>query len=338
MIEDKEYSLNITMEQLRKIERSCNEIETQLQKCQNIMEINKKHDIAKSSIETQTTEHNLLETKNHQDNLQLIKINKNAIIPTRATSGSVGYDLYCMENYKIQPWTRIVIPIGITIKVPNNMYMHIASRSSLAASGIDAVQSIMDSTFSNEIKVILCNNTDSPKKIEKGSRVAQLIANNSIHFDSKEIHNVDEIFSNDKIVVMFRMNKDVMLPIKNSNDEPGYTLFSTEQIIIKSWSRLVVPTGIKMKLPQGTYGHILPTFSMSTNGIDIGAGIIDSDYVGEIKVVLINATDNIKKIEKHAKIAQLIIKKIFVVSSQETESINENSTVRGTGGFGSTGK
>lgn len=113
----------------------------------------------------------------------------------------------------------------------------------------------------------------------------------------------------------------------------GYDLFAYENVTIPEGCRAIVRTGLCMAIPRGYYGRIAPRSSMSLKGIDIGAGVIDPDYRGEIKVLLIN-NGNFLKVRKGDKIAQIIIEKCI---TPEIEYVSDlDNTQRGEGGFGST--
>lgn len=91
-----------------------------------------------------------------------------------------------------------------------------------------------------------------------------------------------------------------------------------------------------MAIPEGNYGRIAPRSGLAAkNMIDVGAGVIDSDYRGEVKVLLFNLSDVDFEVSKNDRIAQLIIEKYTPTQLVEVEELD--STVRGVGGFGSTG-
>src|SRR3954449_10461692 len=94
------------------------------------------------------------------------------------------------------------------------------------------------------------------------------------------------------------------------------------------------PTGIAAEVPGGHYLRIAPRSGLSKKGLDIGAGVIDPDYRGEIKALVINNSANDITIEKHDRIAQAILEKATVPIIEETEELG--NTERGEGGFGST--
>ncbi|XP_046689241.1 deoxyuridine 5'-triphosphate nucleotidohydrolase, mitochondrial-like [Homalodisca vitripennis] len=99
----------------------------------------------------------------------------------------------------------------------------------------------------------------------------------------------------------------------------------------------MVKTDLKIMLPEGCYGRIAPRSGLTwKNGIDVGAGVIDEDYRGDVRVILFNHSDEPFTIEAGDRIAQLICEKIYYPELEEVQELDE--TNRGSGGFGSTGK
>lgn len=133
------------------------------------------------------------------------------------------------------------------------------------------------------------------------------------------------------------LNKDAMLPKRANEGDAGYDLFSCEDTTVGAHSRKVIKTGISISIPYGTYARVAPRSGLAVkNGIDVGAGVIDESYRGEVGVVLFNHSDTDFQIEKGDRIAQLIL---TVIMTPDVVEVNElNNTERGTGGFGSTGK
>lgn len=127
------------------------------------------------------------------------------------------------------------------------------------------------------------------------------------------------------------------LPFRATQGSAGYDLFSSENVTVPKWSRRLVKTGVSFQLEEGTYGQVFPRSGLaSKKSIDIGAGVIDSDYRGDIGVLLINNSDDDFEVSIGDKIAQLVIIKI---STPVLNVQNElDSTQRGENGFGSTGK
>jgi len=125
---------------------------------------------------------------------------------------------------------------------------------------------------------------------------------------------------------------------RGSANAAGYDLRATESGLISPQSRSVIKTGIYLEIPSGFYGRIAPRSGLAVkSGINVLAGIIDSDYRGEILVALHN-TDQYQffSYEKGDRIAQLIIETCHHPVIEYTDSLD--STARGDGGFGSTGK
>jgi len=125
-------------------------------------------------------------------------------------------------------------------------------------------------------------------------------------------------------------------PSKGSKYSAGYDLYSAEKITIPANSRKLVSTKVKMEIPEDLYGKIASRSSMAVKGVDVCAGIIDSDYRGEVKVCLANSTGTDYVIELHDRIAQIIFEKYHNLELQQVPNLS--STDRGAGGFGSTGK
>lgn len=109
---------------------------------------------------------------------------------------------------------------------------------------------------------------------------------------------------------------------------------------IEAGKRDCVDTGIIVEIPSGCFGRIFPRSGLSVkNNIDIGAGVIDSSYRGNIKVVLINNGTESFDYKRGDRIAQMVILPYYEASIEPVASSDElSSTQRGEGGFGSTGR
>ena len=112
--------------------------------------------------------------------------------------------------------------------------------------------------------------------------------------------------------------------------------FAAEGAVIAPGRRVIVPTGLSIALPSGTYGRVGPRSGLAVkHAIDVAAGIIDLDYRGEVGVVLVNNGPAPYRVEHGARIAQLVIECIALPEVVEVGTLPE--TRRGEGGFGSTG-
>lgn len=135
-----------------------------------------------------------------------------------------------------------------------------------------------------------------------------------------------------------RSNEDAIIPVRGTKFSAGYDLHCLEDITILPNGKYLADTGISMAIPPDHFGKIYPRSSLALkNHIDVGAGIIDSDYRGKLGVLLFNLspTDTFK-CNKGERIAQLIIQPCVTVDFVEQEELD--ITERNDGGFGSTGK
>lgn len=133
-----------------------------------------------------------------------------------------------------------------------------------------------------------------------------------------------------------RLTPDAILPTRGSVDAVGYDLYSIEDCNILPGNHHLVGTGIATLLPVGVYGRVAPRSGLAVkHGIQVGAGVVDPDYTGEVKVVLFNHGDKDFEIKKGDRIAQLVLERCETPPVEEVVSVEE--TERGSGGFGSTG-
>ena len=135
-----------------------------------------------------------------------------------------------------------------------------------------------------------------------------------------------------------RLTDNAILPQKANQYAAGYDLFSsnTEAIVIKAQGKALIPTGCSFAIPHGNYGRIAPRSGLAwKNHLDVGAGVIDSDYRGEVRVVLFNLAQEDFTVAPGDRIAQMIIERVVPTEIEEVEDLDE--TNRGEGGFGSTG-
>jgi len=130
------------------------------------------------------------------------------------------------------------------------------------------------------------------------------------------------------------------LPKYSTKNSAGMDLRANieENVILKPLERVLIPTGLFIEIPNGYEAQIRPRSGMAIKkGISIlnSPGTIDSDYRGEIGIILINLSNNEVVIENGERICQMIIAKHETAILVEVNEINETS--RGKGGFGSTG-
>jgi len=118
---------------------------------------------------------------NNNKNLQVHKLNNNAKIPTKATSESIGYDLYATNNVQIPANDNQLISTGLAMTPPKDSYIRIAARSGLALNKklqVDA--GVIDPDYTGEIKVLLSNHSTKPFQINQGDKIAQFVLENVV--------------------------------------------------------------------------------------------------------------------------------------------------------------
>ena len=135
-----------------------------------------------------------------------------------------------------------------------------------------------------------------------------------------------------------RLLDSAVVPRRATAGSAGYDLSSVDCLTIPPGGRAVVGTGVSVRVPEGTYGRVAPRSGLAVkHGIDVLAGVIDRDYSGEVRVVLINHGDEPYVVEAGARIAQLIIERIMIPKTVVTLATTVSETSRGSCGFGSTG-
>ncbi len=143
-------------------------------------------------------------------------------------------------------------------------------------------------------------------------------------------------------VVRLDSNPDLPLPAYETADAAGMDLraaVSEEQpVVLKPGARQAIPTGLAFAIPPGFEGQVRPRSGLALkSGVTClnSPGTIDADYRGEVKVILINLGAEDFTIRRGDRIAQLLISPVVQATWSEVTSLDE--TVRGAGGFGSTG-
>ena len=146
-----------------------------------------------------------------------------------------------------------------------------------------------------------------------------------------------------------KLNPEAILPEKNNESDSGYDFFvvkdedfidwggqSGEVFVLEAGQRKVFSTGIALELPDG-FGMLLKDRSGMAvkSGVHVMAGVIDNGYRGEVKICLINLSDDRHVFNKGQKVAQGVLHPVPICEVQEIEELSE--TKRGDKGFGSSG-
>lgn len=137
------------------------------------------------------------------------------------------------------------------------------------------------------------------------------------------------------ILKIAKLTPDAVVPTLGSRDAAGLDLATIEEVELQPGQRHTFKTGIAFEIPAGLVGLIKPRSKLANrHGIDVLAGVIDSDYRGEIMVILLNTGDEPVSIEKGDKIAQMVVQQHF--SWMPFEVVSElTSSERGEEGINS---
>src|SRR5271156_3103198 len=114
------------------------------------------------------------------------------------------------------------------------------------------------------------------------------------------------------VMKIFKHSKDAIIPIRTSFLAAGFDLFSAISVLIPPKSKALIPTDLSVAIPVGCYGRIAARSGLALkHHIDVGAGVIDADYRGNVAIVLFNHSYNESfQVEKGARVAQLICEKM----------------------------
>ena len=133
-----------------------------------------------------------------------------------------------------------------------------------------------------------------------------------------------------------QLDPRAILPKRGSALAAGLDVCSIDDLNIQPKQRVMARTGLAVAIPEGFYGRVAPRSGLAAkNGLDVLAGVIDSDYRGEVCCLLYNTGDEPINLPAGSKICQLIVEQIITPEAEWAVDLDE--TARGAGGFGSTG-
>jgi dUTP pyrophosphatase len=139
-----------------------------------------------------------------------------------------------------------------------------------------------------------------------------------------------------EVLKVKKLSEFATIPKRGSPYAAGFDLCSAHDIDIPPCGKALVKTDISISIPLNTYARIAPRSGLALkNFIDVGAGVVDYDYRGNVGVVLFNHQDDYFCVKRGDRIAQLILEKISMADVVEVDELDE--TARADGGFGSTG-
>ncbi len=142
-----------------------------------------------------------------------------------------------------------------------------------------------------------------------------------------------------ELKVKAKLLKGGRFPVYTTEGASGLDLFSREETIIEPKGFKTISTGVILEIPEGYEAQVRPRSGLASKygiGVLNSPGTIDSDYRGEVKVILFNFGDTPFEIKEGDRIAQLVFNKIVKVELEKAEVLSP--TKRGKGGFGHTGR
>jgi dUTP pyrophosphatase len=139
-------------------------------------------------------------------------------------------------------------------------------------------------------------------------------------------------------LIVEKICPEAVIPKRATQASAGYDLCSTLYTVLAPRSRVIVTTGLRITIPADCYGRIAPRSSLSVKGIDVLAGVIDSDYRDEVKIILVNLGELEFIINPGDRVAQLILERIRTppVLCVNDNIVYEDTDKERVGGFGST--
>lgn len=133
------------------------------------------------------------------------------------------------------------------------------------------------------------------------------------------------------------VSEDAKMPTRATDGAAGLDMYACQSAVIGAGKRNLVDTGVSIAIPHGYVGLIWPRSGLALKkGLDVGAGVIDSDYRNVIGVLLFNHTDDPYRVEPGDRIAQILIQPAVMVQPVQVSSLDQ--TDRGQAGYGSTGR
>lgn len=133
-----------------------------------------------------------------------------------------------------------------------------------------------------------------------------------------------------------KLHPDAIVPERTHHDDAGLDLCALEAVTLEPGERMAVSTGIAAAIPTGYVGLIWDKSSVPFKyGVKSMGGVIDAQYRGEVKVIMVNLSQESVAFTAGQKLAQLLIQKVELLPTKEVEDLDE--TERGEGGFGSSG-
>lgn len=144
------------------------------------------------------------------------------------------------------------------------------------------------------------------------------------------------VVTNRRAMGVKKLDPRAIVPTKNHSADAGYDLYALEGTVLEKHTHKLIKTGISVDIPKGYVGLVWPRSGLAyKSGLDVFAGVIDSGYTGDVGVILYNSQYTDYHVNAGDRIAQIVFQKVEDFELVEVSDLNDS--VRGTGGFGSSG-
>lgn len=132
-----------------------------------------------------------------------------------------------------------------------------------------------------------------------------------------------------------RLHESVKLPERSFSDDAAFDIYTPEDVVVKGNDTTMIDCGIAVEIPRGWWGLLKERSSMAVKGLHAVAGVVDSSFRGEVKLLIRNTKSEDYNAKAGDRIGQLILIQQYRKDVEEVEELSD--TERGAGGFGSTG-
>lgn len=144
------------------------------------------------------------------------------------------------------------------------------------------------------------------------------------------------VFGDEDKMKVKLLHDEAVMPTRGTDGSAGFDISLVDEVILRPGERYLANTGVAVELPRGTYGRLASRSGLSSRfGIEVGAGVIDADFRGEVKVLLFNHGSLAASFKPGDRIAQLVVEQLAPVNVVEVKDLS--TTARSSWGFGSTG-
>jgi len=269
------------------------------------------------------------------DAMLVKRLSQAAVLPVRGSVAAAGFDLSAAEATVIPAGGKGIVKTGLAISIPEGTYARVAPRSGLAAKKmIHTGAGVVDYDYRGEVGAVLFNYGSEDFAVAVGDRVAQLILEQISMAGCSEVQSLKAKKEAAEAMLVKRLNQAAQMPVRGSAAAAGFDLAAAEATVIPAGSKGSIKTGLAISTPKGTYARVAPRSGLAAKKmIHIGAGIVDNSE--EVEVLVFNHGREDFVVAAGDRVAQLILEKTCAAECVEVESLDE--TLRGAGGFGSTG-